>query len=270
MTAAVTFESALALSEPDADGSCHALIGPEWSQGRAAYGGLVAGLMSRALERMLPRERTMRSALIDFVGPVAAGPARIETRVLRVGRALSHAEARVTQHGQVCAILIAAYGESRTTSLHFEGASAPAGPTVDALSTLPYVEGVMPRFTKQFEFRIANGNGLYVGSKRANISGYVRYPGGGPIDAAGVLGRLDSWPPAILPLLTKFAPASTVTWMVDVVGELPARGASSDAFYRYEAEGVAAANGYGSCEARLWAPDGKLVAASRQLVVEFS
>ena len=37
-TVDVTFESALALSEPDADGACHATIGAEWSQGRAAYG----------------------------------------------------------------------------------------------------------------------------------------------------------------------------------------------------------------------------------------
>ena len=266
----VTFESSLTLGEAGADDCCSAQIGAEWAQGRAAYGGLVAGLMARALERQLPVERSLRSAVVTFVAPVAPGSVTVRASVLRAGRALTHGEARVIQNGAVCAVLTAAYGETRPTSLVFSAAAAPATDPPEKLPQLPYLEGVMPRFNKQFEFRLANNRVPFSASARANMGGYVRYAGGGPADAAGVLGLLDSWPPAILPLLKKFAPASTVTWMVDIVADLPARGTRSDAFYRYDAEGVAAEGGYGSCEARLWGPDGKLVAASRQMVVEFS
>jgi acyl-CoA thioesterase len=265
----VTFESALTLGSADG-GSCPVQIGAEWSQGRATYGGLVAALLSRALERELPAERSLRSCVIDFVGPVAPGEATIQASLLRAGRALSHGEARVVQGGAVCAIMVAAYGERRTTSLTLEAAAAPVLAAPDQLFRLPYLEGVMPRYQKQFEFRVAHGQMPFTGAARANLGGYVRHPHGGPIDAAGVLGLLDAWPPALLPKLTKFAPVSTVTWMVDIAAELPARGTASDDFYRYEADAVAAAGGYASCEARLWGPDGRLVAASRQMVVEFS
>jgi acyl-CoA thioesterase len=43
-----------------------------------------------------------------------------------------------------------------------------------------------------------------------------------------------------------------------------------DVFYRYEAETLAAGDGYGSIEGRIWSPTGELIAASRQLVAEFS
>jgi acyl-CoA thioesterase len=265
----VTFESALTLG-PAQGGSCRVQIGAEWSQGRATYGGLVAALLSRALERELPAERGLRSCLIDFIGPIAPGEATIQANLLRTGRALSHGEARIVQGGAVCAIMVAAYGERRATSLKIEAAPAPTLAAPEQLFRMPYLEGMMPRYQKQFEFRVAHGHVPYAGALRANIAGYVRHLAGGPIDAAGVLGLLDAWPPALLPKLTKFAPVSTVTWMVDVVTELPARGTQSDAFYRYEADAVAAEGGYASCEARLWGPDDRLVAASRQMVVEFS
>lgn len=265
----VTFERALTL-EAGTDNVVRAQIGTDWAQGRAVFGGLVAGLMARALERLLPAERSLRSCVVDFVGPAAPGEAIIQTAVLRAGRALSHAEARLSQNGQVCAVMIATYGERRETQLSLTGPSAPTGEAAEQLSRMPFIDGVMPRFTKHVEFRIAGGRIPYGGAERANIGGYVRFVGGGPIDAAGLLGLLDAWPPPALAKLKKFAPASSVTWMVDVIGELPARGTQSDAFYRYDAECVAADGGYASCEARLWAPDGKLIAISRQMVVEFS
>ena len=271
----VTFESALGLTASGAGSdlgvsSWRTQIGAEWAQGRAIFGGLVAGLMARALERELPAERTLRSCLISFIAPAAHGEALIEAKLLRAGRALTHGEARLVQNGEPCALMLAAYGERRQTSLTVSGPSAPDFEAAEALSRLPYLEGVTPRFTKQIDFRVAGGHFLFMGAERAKLSGYMRYARGGPSDAAGLLGLIDAWPPPVLAKLKKFAPASTVTWMVDVIGELPARGTQSDAFYRYDAECIAAEGGYASCEARVWGPDGRLVATSRQMVVEFS
>src|SRR5690349_12069681 len=100
----VTLESALTL-EAGAGDVCRAQIGADWAQGRAVFGGLVAGLMARALERLLPAERSLRSCVVDFVGPGAPGEATIEVNVLRAGRALTHAEARLIQNGELCAIM---------------------------------------------------------------------------------------------------------------------------------------------------------------------
>lgn len=265
----VTFEQALSL-DAHQGGSCRVQISEAWAQGRATFGGLVAALLVRALERALPPERNMRSCVVDFVAPVAPGEATIQASVLRAGRALTHGEARISQNGAVCAIMVAAYGERRSTSIQIDAPAPPAIDPPEALTRFPYVAGVMPRFTSQFDFRIPGGRFAYMGAPRANFGGYVGYPGGGPSDAAGILGLLDAWPAPVLAMLNKFAPASTVTWMVDMVAELPARGARSDAFFRYESAALAAGGGYASHDARLWSPDGQLLALSRQMVVEFS
>jgi acyl-CoA thioesterase len=265
----VTFAGALTFDTLDA-GSCKVQIGAEWAQGRAIYGGLVAALMARALERQLPAERNLRSCMVDFVAPLATGEATVHCSLLREGRALTHGEARIVQNGAVCATFAGAYGERRQTSLVLSGAPAPDVGAPESLPRQPYFEGLTPRFSKQFEYRIAGGRVPFMGAPRANLGGYVRHAAGGPVDAAGLLGLLDAWPPAVLAKLNKVAPASTATWMVDFVGDLPPRGTESDAYYRYDAEGLAAEGGYASCEARLWGPDGTLVALSRQMVVEFS
>ena len=71
----------------------------------------------------------------------------------------------------------------------------------------------------------------------------------------------------VLPLLREPAPASTVTWMVDVVGPV---GGAPDAWWRFEADTLAAGEGHASVEGRMWGADGRLVAVSRELVAEFS
>ena len=67
-------------------------------------------------------------------------------------------------------------------------------------------------------------------------------------------------------------PASTVTWMVDIVGRLP-EVADTDApggYWWFEGDATAAADGYADVHGRIFDPSGRLVATSRQLVVEFS
>jgi acyl-CoA thioesterase len=263
------FGDQLTLNEV-AEGRYESTISEQWAQGRAVFGGVVAALMARVLERHVPVERRLRSALIDFVAPAAPATVVIEAKVLREGRALTHAEARMLQNGELLAVFIGTYGHTRPTSVHVQGAPAATTSAPEELVRMPYVEGIAPRFTQHFEYRLHPGAGLYSGSTKATVGGYVRHPQGGPIDAAGLLGLIDAWPAAILPMLKRPAPASSVTWMVDLVGDTPAHGSESDDFFRYESHAVAASGGYASCEARLWNARGELMAASRQLVVEFS
>src|SRR5688572_33209142 len=121
-----SIETALSLV-PSARGHS-ARVPDSWSQGRATYGGLVGGLLARAAGAELPADRPLRSALVDFIAPVAPGQVELETRVLRSGRTLTHVEARLIQADEVAAVFTGVYGGSRSTSLRFAGAAPPAAP----------------------------------------------------------------------------------------------------------------------------------------------
>jgi acyl-CoA thioesterase len=255
---------------PDGAG-LSAQITPDWAQGRAAFGGLVAALLARALETQIPAERPARSLLIDFVAPVAAGAVHIDVQVLRSGRALSHAEARLSQGGAPCALMIGTFGVSTGSSLRIDALPPPSVPSAASLPRAPYVPGLFPRFVTHFDQRWASVDELpFSGKGRGEIRGYVAHAEPGPADLAGVLAMLDAWPPATLCALRKPAMASTATWMVDLCAPLARDAAPTAEHYLYAASTVAAHEGYGSIESRLWSPSGALVAASRQLTLEFS
>lgn len=247
-----------------------ASISPDWAQGRTVFGGLIAGLAARAVEQRVSSERPFRSLLVNFVGPVAPGTVQIEVEVLREGRALTQATARVLQNEQVCTLLVAALGAARATQVKQTAPAPSPAPAPHELGRAPFVAGMSPTFTKHFDYRWSSEAYPFTGAERGFIEGYVRHAGPADSDVAGLLCLIDAWPPTLLPLMRAPAPTSSVTWMVDVLAPEAIGKHAWDAFYRFEATTVAADQGYGSTEGRLWAPDGTLVAASRQLVVEFS
>ncbi len=249
------------------DGVPHGRVTPEWAQGRTAFGGILAGMACRALRPRVRAERRLRSVLVDFVSPAEVGPVRVDVRVLREGRALTHAEARLLQGDEVRAVAVLAYAEDRTTAIRWPAAPPPAAPGPAELAPFPYIEGVTPRFTRSFEYRWVGEAWPFAGGTEAEVGGWVRLREPVTPDDAVVLALLDAWPAPVLPLLREPAPASTVTWMVDLVGTFDA---PAEAWWRFAADTVAAGDGLASVEGRLWSADGRLVAVSRQLVAEFS
>src|SRR5690606_19040853 len=97
-----------------------------WAQGRALFGGLVAPLLYQGMRKHIPDERPLRSFSISFVGPLAAHvPQRIDSRVLREGRAVTQTEAHAIQDGAVLAAALASFGMARESQLRAPGAPAP-------------------------------------------------------------------------------------------------------------------------------------------------
>ncbi|NOY26737.1 MAG: thioesterase family protein [Oligoflexia bacterium] len=242
-----------------------------WSQGRAAFGGLVTGLCLRAVQGQVAPDRLLRSVLVDFAGPVRPGPVRIELSVLRRGRAITQTQARLFQGGRVCAVLIAAWGRARTTAMpRVPPSPAPAWPSPETLAEIPAVEGITPAFTQHLDYRWASGVFPFSASDRAEAMGWVRLRDDHPVDIAGALALADAWPAPVLALLHSPAAASTVTWMVNVITPLPVGGIAPEGWWRFKSQAGSTANGYADVTGSLWAPNGELVLESRQLVAEFS
>ena len=246
-------------------------VAPGWGQGRATYGGLVAGLLfARAEALCADPARRLRSASVAFAGPVAPGEAVVEGRVLRAGGSATQVEAAIVQDGKTRASLLATFGDGRESVVSVAAGPRNPRPELPAPETLDRiipVPGVTPEFFGQVDLRFGAGSPLFSGAAEPDFGGWMRFAS--PPRALGdreLVTLADAWPPSIAPLLDGPVPLSTVAWTFEPVGE---GSASPDAFWQYDVRTLAAGGGYAHTSARIWDSFGTLRALSRQTVAVF-
>lgn len=240
-----------------------------WTQGRAVFGGLVAGLMAEALQRTVGDALPLRSLTVSFVAPAASGTLTCQPEILRRGRSVVQGQCRAEQDGQVVAVLLASFGAARASAIALDECPPPRFGVPEAGQPLPYIPGVVPEFTQHYDFRWSLGSLPFMGHDRGDIGGWVRERDGrGGLDLPALLGLIDAWPPAVLPMFKAPAPISSLTWTVEFMPGATI-GDRHD-WWQYLAETEFAAEGYVHTRARLWSADGRLVALSRQTVTVFA
>lgn len=254
-------------------------VPPSWGQGRATFGGLVAALLYRRARAVLEDAgvfagKPPRSLTFSLVAPLAPGEARVEATVLRSGKSVTQLEARIVQDGQVAAVMLASFGAARVSEIVIAPAAVPAYAAPETLPAMPYVAGVTPDFTQHFEFRYVSQ--VPFTAPRAttgDMGGWVRFRS--PTAGTGIehmLGLVDAWPPAVLPMFKQPAPISTLTWTIEfteAAHAMPAD-ASADVFFGYLAQTELSAGGYVHIASRFWRADGTLLAIGRQTVAIFA
>lgn len=263
------------------DDSDTTTVAPSWGQGRATFGGLVAALLYRRTAAVLTARgedivaKPPRSLTFSLVAPVAPGEVQVSVDVFRSGKSVTQAEARLLQDGQVAAAMLASFGSARTSAINVAPEPSLAFPDPSMLTALPYIAGTTPEFTQHFEFRWAVGKLPFVSTPAltGDMGGYVRFRR--PVARSGVdtlLGLVDAWPPAVLPMFTKPAPISTLTWTIEFPGHALATLSSlpGDAAVQYLAETDFSGDGYAHIRSRTHAPDGTLLAIGRQTVAIFA
>lgn len=85
---------------------------------------------------------------------------------------------------------------------------------------------------------------------------------------AHLIGLIDAWPPATLPLLKTPAMASSLSWTVEFMHPQPSL--APDEYTVYRAELKESSNGYGHSRAQIWNQKGELLALSQQTVTHFA
>lgn len=248
---------------PAADGFT-GQIPPEWGQGRTAFGGLAAALLVNAVTG-LPglADRPVRSVDAAFIGPVPPGPVRLRAEVLRQGKYLTHAAAELIGADEEPLTRVhMVLGDLRDSAVVVTPEPPVTVPFDDCIQ-MPYLAGITPEFTRNFDFRFASGF-PYSGGTEARVTGWCRHrtPERG---VAAVTALVDAWPGTVLPLLTAPAPASTVRWSLQFPGDDEIRG---DEWFWYTSDAPTAAGGYSTMTAQLWR-DGRLLSWSEQLLAIF-
>ena len=246
-------------------------IAPEWGQGRASFGGLVAALQYEAMRAQVPADRPVRSLAITFVGPVEPDvPVSFEVDVLREGKAVSQVLGRAVQNGQVVTVVQGSFGASRSSVVAVQADPAPEFKSVEQCQELPYVKGMTPEFMRHLAMRWSVGGLPFSGNKSRSMGGWVRLRGDvqeEPLSESHILALVDAWPPALLPHLSQMAPGSTLTWTIEFVQ--PLLELTTLDWCKYLAEIEHAQDGYGHVAAKFWSADGRLIALSRQTVTIF-
>ena len=263
-----SFEQILESIEPVENGWT-AGIPEDWVQGRAVYGGLAAALAARAMRLAVGPDYPLRSMLVSFAGPVAPGPVRLGAEVLRKGSSVANLEARLVQDGKTRCVALGSYGLERPAEISLSDPRRPDLPGPEGIESVPYIEGIMPRFMQHFQMRWALGAPPLSGAETNELGGWFRFS-----EPPARLGEewwvalADAWPTPLLSMIKGPAIFSSLTWNLDFAGFDPAQ--PTDGWWAYRATAESAAGGYGHCRAEIWSPSGDLVMHSRQTVVLFS
>ncbi len=261
---------ALARVPAGADGRAPSLIvPPDWGQGRSTFGGLVVALVLERMRQHVEPDRRPRSLLVAFIGPIAPGSIEIDVELLREGRSASQLAARVTQAGQTCCTVTAAFAADRESVLAVESRPAPELRGPEGLPGMPSGPAeFVPAFTRHLELRWAVGAGPYAGSPLHQQTGWCRFRAGGPAHAGHVLALVDAWPAPVLQQMRTPTSASSMSWMIEFpeLDEL----AQADSWWLFHADTDRALGGWVNMHGSLWSPNGKLVATSRQTVAVFA
>jgi len=243
-----------------------------WLQGRTIYGGLVAAmLMKKAIATVADDSKNLLSASVTFVGPVQMGRAKLSAEVLRKGKSVSTLEVRLWQDDAVHTILLASFGTQRDSSIQVsQEREAPDYPSVEQLQIVQH-HPLAPECFKQMQMMWAEGQYPCSSSIKPDFGGWFRFDPqlheNRVMQTADLMAAFDMWPPGVLPMYKKMAPASSLTWNVTMVHPLCSE---LQDWFKYKVFTDYAGHGYATEYAHLWDAKGRLIAISRQVITVFA
>lgn len=242
-------------------------IHKEWGQGRSIFGGLTAALVLTHIEAQVDlSERDLRTVNIHFCGATQADlPCQLRHRVLSYGKSVIQVEGQLLQNGEVKTAIVACFTLPRRSSISIDLPAKQFPLSIEQAPKLVFEKGKLPDFVQYFDLRYTNNNIPFSGSKDSLISGWMRFANPTePLDNSGIIALIDAWPPAILPMLTKRAPSSTITWNMEFMYPRPAL-TVADLLY-YQCNAIEADQGYAHTEGKIYHPSGRLLALTRQMI----
>jgi acyl-CoA thioesterase len=263
--AATAFDAAIAV-RPVGPGRYGGEASPGWSAPNGPNGGYLAAIVLQALTaEVADAERAPRSLTLHYLRPPAAGALDVAVAVERTGRNVTSLTARLTQHGRLCVLALAAFSRDLPSALDY-AAPPPELPAADELEVHPPPAGA-PEISHRLQVRPAVGAAPFSGADEAVTGGWLRLAEPRPADAAAAALYCDAWLPAPYTRLTRLAPAPTLDLTIHFRARLPLDGADPAAPVLGVFRSGTSAQGFFEEDGELWSPGGVLLAQSRQLAL---
>ena len=277
MSGVSSFGEALESLRREGDGWT-VVVPKAWGNGRTVFGGLQVALSVRAMRGAL--EHTLgpgkgdlaalplRSLQTTFVAPVPAGtPVELQAEFLRSGRSATHARCDLLHDGAVACTTVAVFGAARPSRIALDIPRPGLAADPESLQELPYIPGITPEFLQHLKLRWAVGRFPYSGHDEPHSSIYARLPD--PLCSAEdtLIALADSIPTPALSMLDQPAPATSMNWMLELIGDPGLL--DRERWSLIGTDVRAGAEGYLSQTSILWGPDGHAFSVSHQSVAIF-
>lgn len=245
-----------------------AVIGEDWSQGRGTFGGMVAALGNEAMRRVVSADRPLRGLETVFVGPAFPGTVRMQAEVLRVGKAVTIAAARLWSADQVAATFTGIYGAPRITEISLSPEASSGVRAVQDLTDIVFpANRPGPAFVQHFGMRFAEGSRPFTGLKSRRSIAYIRHKDEQSLTESHLVALIDCIPSPLMQMMTKPAMSNSLTWTLQF--QRHDYSFAPDAWWRMDTDVDSAGEGYACETSVVLNPLGVPVALSRQLVVVF-
>lgn len=260
--APVSFEADTS-PDPLGAGRYRAQLSRDWWVVAGPNGGTVAAIVLRAmLHELNDSAREPRSLTLHYLRAPVEGEVNVAIRLERSGRSVSFLSARMEQEGRPAVLALAVVATERE-GIALADLPAPDVAPPEFLSPREPPEH-LPPFAHNFELREAIGAQAFAGAERAVVGGWIALREDRPVDHALLAQLTDAWYPAVFACLNSPAAVPTVDLTVHFRSPLPPPDVR---FVLGRWETRHADQGFLEEDGTLWAPDGTLLAQSRQLAV---
>lgn len=272
-----TFSQVLDSLHRDGDG-WSTVIPRAWANGRTVFGGLQVALSVRAMRGALTESLgagngdvatlPLRSLQTTFVAPVAAGvPVALRAEFLRAGRSATHARCDLLQDGKVACTTVAIFGAARPSRIVRDVPKPEVLVDPETLRDMPYIPGITPEFLQQLQLRWGVGRLPYSGHDEPHSTIFARLLDNGASAEDTLIALADSIPTPALSMLERPAPATSINWMLELIGDPGLL--DRDGWSLIGTDVRAGADGYLSQTSVLWGPGGHAFSVSHQSVAIF-
>ncbi len=243
-------------------------VSPDWTAGRGPHGGYLAAMLLRALiESVADPARAPRSLTIHYARAPEPGPVRIATTIERAGRSLSTLSARMEQGGVLTALALAAfsYPWSGPELSEIEmPAIAPPDATREPGSLIKHGA---PPFTRHITLQPRLGGMPFAkDGLPMELGGWIGLAEPRAVDALSLAFFTDALIPA--PFMRMSEPNAAPTIDLTIHFRTPAGRelqSDPDELCLIRVKGGVMHDGFFEEDSVIWAPDGTVLAQSRQL-----
>jgi acyl-CoA thioesterase len=186
----------------------------------------------------------------------------VRAQLDRAGRSLTSVSGRLEQDGKLIGLAVGAWSKPWASPLLSQAPMPEVAPP-EGRRTLEdeFPRANPPEFTHRLSMQHRFGDPPWSSSERAETGGWLGLIEERPLDALAIAVLADAWFPAPWPRLKGLAPAPTIDLTIHFRAPLPL----ADSLLLGRFRSALVRDGFFDEDGELWAPDGTLVAQSRQL-----